>query len=49
MIILKKANVSGHWSGRWGSRVSLVLSLIKQAIQIRGRLDEMRVFADAAG
>lgn len=39
MTILKKPNVSGHWSGRWGRRVSL-LSLIKQATQMRGRLDE---------
>lgn len=44
----KKPNVSGHWSGQWGSRVSLV-SLIKQAIQMRGKLFEMRVLADSTG
>lgn len=48
-IISKKLNVSGHWSGLQGIRVSLVLSLIKQALQMRGRLDEMKVSADSAG
>lgn len=46
VITFKKPNVSGHRSGRWGTSVSLVLSLIKQAIQTRGRLDEMIVSAD---